>query len=122
MPPSPKPLRLLCDENVPIKLTQFLVGEGHEVSRAPRGSPDEAIAPLARAEDRIIVTFDKHFAQRWRFPPEQYSGIVFLKIRPPLLSTAKSAIAFLFSAVGSSQFRGRLFVVTPFGYRVYPKM
>lgn len=117
---SPLP-KLLCDENLPKKLVELLKEKGLEVKDAPVGASDNEVAALAKSEQRVIVTFDKHFATRWLYPPEEYCGIVFLKIRPPLLKTAASALLNLFNSVSSEEFNGRLFVVSEIGFRIWPK-
>ena len=104
---SPKP-RLLCDENVPAKVKESLALEGFDVKTPIPRSSDEDVAKLAKSEGRVLVTFDRHFANTLLFPPTEYSGVVFVRIRPPLIQAVLTALSSLFNSV--KKFEGKLFV------------
>jgi predicted nuclease of predicted toxin-antitoxin system len=59
-------MRILANENFPGDAVDALRMQGHDVTwirtEAP-GSSDEDVLTLARAEDRIILTFDKDFGE-----------------------------------------------------------
>ena len=114
-------LKLLCDENVPKKVVKLLLKEGFDVKQPRFGSSDRKVAFVAKSEKRILLTFDKHFANRLLFPPEKYSGIVFIRIRPPLIKTVSDALLNLFASVKPSEFKGKLFTLSSIGYRVSPQ-
>ena len=119
MSSSSKP-RLYSDKNLPDKVVKLLEKEGFDVKKAPFRSDDEEIAKEAKAEDRIILSFDRHFGNILLFPPGKYSGIVFVRIRPPLIDTVFSSLMNLFKSVKPSEFKGKLFVLSSFGFREYP--
>jgi len=57
-------MRLLADENVPLKAVLMLRKKGHDVLSVCESMPgniDEFILELAEKDDRIILTFDKDF-------------------------------------------------------------
>ena len=115
-------IKLLCDENIPRKVVELLNREkGLDVKQAPFGWPDEKVAELAKSEQRILITYDKHFRNIFAYPPKEYYGIVFIKIRPPLIKTTLSALLNLFNLVSTSEFKGELFILLPIGFRVFPK-
>jgi predicted nuclease of predicted toxin-antitoxin system len=118
--PLPK-LRLLCDENVPHRLASLLESEGFNVARPVSGSDDSEVARKATSAGRVLVTFDKDFSNILLFPPERHAGIVFVRIRPPLIETVFSALVSLFKAVKHEDFKGKLFVLSVGRFRVYPK-
>ena len=121
MSSSSKP-RLYSDENVPDKVIRLLEEEGFDVKKAPFRSDDEEIAEEAKSEDRVILSFDRHLGNILLFPPKKYSGIIFIRIRPPLVDTVFSSLINLFKSVKLSEFKGRLFTLTPFGFRAFPKL
>jgi predicted nuclease of predicted toxin-antitoxin system len=53
--------RFLLDENVPIASAQSLRRAGHDVVQAASRDTDLALLERARAEQRIVVTFDRDF-------------------------------------------------------------
>ena len=106
---------------MPKKVVLSLKEKGYEVKTPQSGTDDEKVADLSKAEERVLVTFDKHFANTLQFPPENYTGIAFIKIRPPLIKAVFDALMDLFKAVETEQFKGRLYVLSHDGYRVFPK-
>lgn len=77
-------MRLLADENFPHDAVAALRTRGHDVlwirSDAP-GSTDDVILARARAEQRVLVTFDKDFGElafRARLPAT--CGIILFRI------------------------------------------
>lgn len=120
-PRKPRAPKLLCDENIPRKLTELLARDDFRVIRSPIGLKDEKVAELAKAEGRVLVTFDRHFSNVKRFPPEMYAGIVFVRISPPLINITLAALRNLFHVVAPKEFHGKLITLTPFGYRMYPR-
>jgi len=62
----------LADENVPPAIVEFLRQKGFDVKEALElgipGTPDTMIMELTRKERRVLVTFDKHFANLLLYP------------------------------------------------------
>ncbi len=55
-------------------------------------APDDEIADLAVREERTIITFDKHFGDILRYPPQNLFGIILIRIHPPILDHIFRAI------------------------------
>lgn len=79
-------MRLLANENFPAGAVNALRAHGHDIAwirtDAP-GSRDEDVLARARAESRILVTFDKDFGElafRSKLPAS--SGIILFRITP----------------------------------------
>jgi predicted nuclease of predicted toxin-antitoxin system len=59
----------LIDENISPEVFQKLNNLGYDVISARdtcKGCPDEKIVEIARAEDRVIITFDLDFGELYR--------------------------------------------------------
>ena len=112
---------LYSDENVPDKIARLLESEGFDVKKAPFRSDDEEIAKEASSEGRVILSFDRHFCNILLFPPAEHGGIVFIRIVPPVVETVNSALSELFDKVKPSEFKCKLFVLTPFRFRIFPR-
>ncbi|MEK6869301.1 MAG: DUF5615 family PIN-like protein [Nanoarchaeota archaeon] len=121
MSSSSKP-KLYSDENIPDKVVRLLEEEGFDVKKAAFRSDDEEIAEEAKSEGRVILSFDRHLGNILLFPPEKYAGIIFIRIRPPLIDSVFPSLMNLFKSVKLSEFKGRLFTLTPFGFRDFPKL
>jgi len=93
-------MRILANENFPGDAVAALRLHGHDVvwvrTDAP-GSRDQQILEWARADDRVLVTFDKDFGElaiRARLPVS--SGIILFRISTPSSAhVARVAVAAL---------------------------
>jgi len=115
-------LKFLSDENFPKEVVELLINKGYDVKTVPLGASDKQVANLSKSESRVILTFDKHFLTKRLFSPKEHPGIVVLKINPPLIDTTFSLLSKLLKQVKSSEFKGRLFILSQFGFKVYPKL
>ncbi len=77
-------MRILVDENIPLKTVAALRGAGHDVLDV-RGTPNQGIDDptlwqIAQRQSRLLVTTDKGFAQRRHEP---HHGVVIVRLRQP---------------------------------------
>jgi len=115
-------LRFLIDENVFPKVSAHLEEKGHNVRTVFQtgiaGAPDEQIIRIAASERRILVTFDRHFGNIFRYPPGKNEGIILIRIHPPLLADVTDAFDRLLYQHKDTTFKGQLIVLGRTGYRV----
>ena len=111
-------IRILADENIPIKTVEFLRKIGFDVKIISLGAKDKDISKIAKNESRAIITFDKHFINRHIFSPKEHYGIIFLNIHPPIIETINSSLKKLFSKMDYSGIKGKLFIISSYGIRV----
>ncbi len=77
-------MKLLADENIDPPLIVWLRSQGHDVlsvAESHSGSGDADLLNLAEAEGRILLTFDKDFADLTFRQRVKSPGIVHLRIR-----------------------------------------
>jgi predicted nuclease of predicted toxin-antitoxin system len=78
-------LRFKIDENLPAELVAMLTAAGHDTlsiyAQKLEGEPDDVISKVCKAEKRAIITLDIGFANVHEYPPEQYSGIVVVRVK-----------------------------------------
>ena len=77
-------MRVLADENVPGPVIRSLRERGHDVlsdKEISRGTSDSALLERAQAEERLLVTLDKDFAElAFRFGLSAVSGVVLFRL------------------------------------------
>lgn len=79
-------MKLLHDVHIGRLITNWLIGEGHDVTRAsdlPPRTPDEEILRMAWRQSRIVMTSDKDFGElvfRIGIPS---GGVILLRIEFP---------------------------------------
>jgi len=114
--------KFLADENVPPALIEFLRDKGFDVKdlrdSAISGSSDSLLIDLARQENRVLVTFDKHFGNILLYPLHTHHGIIRIRIHPPLLSDIVKAFERFLSEFDLETIKGTLIVLEREGFRV----
>jgi len=115
-------MRILANENFPGPVVRALRELGHDVlwvKEIMRGAGDVEVLSRARAERRILATFDRDFGElafRFGFPGE--CGIIFFRLRGTSPETDNSrAIAALTSR---TDWAGHFAVVQDDRVRVRP--
>ena len=117
MPSLPK-LQFIVDENVRKEVTNFLKAGGHDVLILASGTKDEDIARIGKQTKRIILSHDQHFADILMYPPEEYSGIIRIKIHPPSAPAIISALKDFLSKIGSDKLDKKLVILEEDGFRI----
>ena len=83
-------IKLLTDENISPAFVEFLRNKGFDVTDIREleihGASDSLILNLARQDKRVLITFDKHFANILLYPLNSHFGIIRIRIHPPLLN------------------------------------
>jgi predicted nuclease of predicted toxin-antitoxin system len=115
-------MRFLANENFPLDAVEALRRQGHDVvwvrTDAP-GSGDRTVLKRAKAEGRVLLTFDKDFAElafHARLPAS--CGIVLFRI--PQSSAAQVATEVLHGLELRGDWSGYFAVVEPGRLRLRP--
>jgi predicted nuclease of predicted toxin-antitoxin system len=109
----------LIDENVRREVAKFLEGYG-EIAYVQKGASDSSVAEIAIAENRILVTQDKDFANQLVYPPEKFSGIIVIKIHPPTVQTITNAFRQFFEKEAGIHIAGHIVLLSADGFVIYP--
>lgn len=78
-------MKFKIDENLPIEVANLLDEAGHDAMTVSDqylvGSPDTDIASICQREDRTLVTLDLDFSDIRVYPPDEFPGLVVLRLR-----------------------------------------
>lgn len=78
-------MKFKIDENLPTDLAEFLNNEGYDaitvLDQNLGGTSDSAITKVCQTEQRILITLDTDFADIRAYRPEEYPGIMVLRIK-----------------------------------------
>jgi predicted nuclease of predicted toxin-antitoxin system len=78
-------VRFKLDENLPAEAADLLREAGHDAAtvleQTMGGDPDPGVAAVCQREGRVLVTLDTDFADIRAYPPEEYRGLVVLRLR-----------------------------------------
>ena len=77
-------MKFKLDENLPWELSETLRQQGYDASsvldEGLSGATDAAIATVCREEQRVLITLDLDFANIRSYPPQDYQGIIVLRL------------------------------------------
>ena len=77
-------MNIKLDENIPEDAATIFMNAGYHVStvldEGMGGRPDPDVAAVCKAESKILITLDTDFANIGAYPPEDYSGIIVLRL------------------------------------------
>ena len=78
-------MKFKVDENLPLEVVDELRHAGYDALNVYEqklgGIYDSELAKVCQNEQRIIVTLDTDFADIRSYPPEEFSGIIVLRLR-----------------------------------------
>jgi hypothetical protein len=114
--------KFLVDENVPPPVALYLRSKGFDVKEASQsitpGASDASVMELARQEERVLLTFDKHFADILLYPLNTHHGVIRIRIHPPLLSDLLGALDHFLERFDVMTIRETVVVLERDGFRV----
>jgi predicted nuclease of predicted toxin-antitoxin system len=114
--------RFLIDENIPPAVARFLRNKGFDVKEVREagipGISDAEIMHLARQEERVLLTFDKHFSNILLYPLDSHYGVIRFRIHPPLLSDILRILDQFLQKFDLTMIRRTLIVLERDGFRV----
>jgi len=92
-------MQFKIDENLPIEIAEMLNLAGHNAKTVNeqqlQGTKDPALIGICNKEDRILVTLDTDFCDIRAYPPEDFSGIIILRVK----SQAKPHVIKIFQRI-----------------------
>ena len=118
-------ISFIIDENIFPQISPLLISYNFKVkdinNSKLKGISDEEIIKMAKEEKSIILTFDKHFADILKYPPENYFRIIRIRIHPPILNDIITAIRNFVNDFDLKKIKGKLIILEKDGFRIYPK-
>jgi predicted nuclease of predicted toxin-antitoxin system len=108
-------LKFKIDENLPTEVAVILRAAGHDaltvMDQQLSGRPDPDIASVCQLERRAVITLDKGFSDIRSYPPQDYAGIIVLRLvrvdKWRILATLQRLIAVL----STHSLEGKLWIV-----------
>jgi predicted nuclease of predicted toxin-antitoxin system len=114
--------KFLADENIWPAIIQFLRLKGFDVKDVYDlglvEAPDTEIMKVAQREERVILTFDKHFANILRYPLDSHYGVIRIRIHPPVFLHITQALEHFLNQFDLTTIHQTLIIVQGGGFRV----
>jgi len=110
------------DENLPLEASVLLREAGHDAlsvhDQEMTGSTDDTLADVCQAEKRAIVTLDLDFADIRAYPPENYFGLIVLRLDRQDKPHVLEVLAHLTPKLLSEELVGKLWIVSEHTIRI----
>jgi predicted nuclease of predicted toxin-antitoxin system len=78
-------VKFKVDENLPVEVADRLQQASYDALTVPEqhlsGSPDPEVASVCQEERRALVTLDTNFADIRAYPPDQFFGLIVLRLQ-----------------------------------------
>ena len=117
-------MRFKIDENLHAEVAETLRVSGHDAvtvyDEGLRGRPHSDIAEAARREDRALVTLDLDFGNIREYPPENYQGLIVLRVVDQSRRHVLRVMECVIAALDCAPLEGHLWIVSEGGIRVRP--
>jgi predicted nuclease of predicted toxin-antitoxin system len=115
-------MKFKVDENLPVEVADLLRAAGHDadtvLDEGLGGAADPALATLVRREDRALLTLGVGFADIRSYPPEDYAGLVVLRLGRQDKEHVLRVCARLLQPLASQSLSRRLWIVEDDSIRV----
>ena len=92
-------MQFKIDENLPLEIADLLVGASYDAKTVNdqqlQGIKDPILIDVCRTEHRVLVTLDTDFSDIRAYPPEEFTGIIVLRVG----SQAKNHVIKVFRSI-----------------------
>ena len=108
-------MKFKVDENLPEELSQLFRQTGWDsltvAEQQLGGAEDPDVARISNSEQRVLVTFDRGFANIKAYPPAKHPGMIVFRLKsqdkPHVLAVATRLVA----ALATREIRHELWIV-----------
>jgi predicted nuclease of predicted toxin-antitoxin system len=108
-------MRVKTDENLHPDMAAFFRAKGHDAvavwDEGLRGHSDEEVAAACHRERRALVTQDVGFGDITAYPPQQYPGLIVLRLGNQSRQAVQDVLSRVFPLIEARGVRGRLWVI-----------
>lgn len=106
---------LKIDENLPPEAATLLRAAGHDATTVAGqelgGRPDRDVARRCQEEQRAVVTLDLDFSNIRSYPPEDYPGLIVLRVGSQAKNHVLAAIASIIPLLDREPLNRHLWIV-----------
>jgi predicted nuclease of predicted toxin-antitoxin system len=110
------------DENLPAEATTLLKEKGYDAlsvhDQNMVGSTDDKIADICQSEERAIVTLDLDFADIRAYPPEDYEGLIVLRLARQDKINVLAIFERVIEKLEQEELQGKLWIVNERNIRI----
>ncbi len=103
------------DENLPVDRATLLIKAGHDAKTVNeqrlQGAEDTVLIDLCKRENRVLVTLDIDFSDIRAYPPQEFAGIIVLRVGSQSKQHIVKAFQRIIPLVGTEPLGKHLWIV-----------
>jgi len=115
--------RFKLDENLPSDVAALLCEAGHDActvnDQGLGGASDGRVAEVCKLENRAIVTLDLDFSNIRAYPPEQFAGLIVLRVARQDANHIRSVVRSILPQLERESLVGCLWIVEESRLRIW---
>lgn len=115
-------MQFKIDENIPPSVADLLRASSHDVrtvyDQGLRSCADPQVLAACQGEGRTLLSLDLDFSNILVFPPEQYAGLIVLRLHRPGMHAVLSLVRRLLPHLAAVPVAGRLWIVDEHRIRI----
>lgn len=108
-------MKFKVDENLPIEVAELLQESGHDavtvLDQQMSGETDTSLAAVCQQENRAIITLDLDFADIRTYPPDQFAGLIVLRLKQHDKIHVLSVFKRVMDMLNTELLDGRLWII-----------
>ena len=116
-------MRFKVDESLHVEVVDLLRGQDHDAltvfDQGLHGRDDHDIADMCRSENRVLLSLDLDFSNILMFPPENYLGLVVLRLRKKGRAAVRHVVTRVMDHLNKEPLAGRLWIVDEHRIRIH---
>jgi predicted nuclease of predicted toxin-antitoxin system len=116
-------LKFKVDENLPAEAALLFSDAGHDcctvADQKLSGASDETVAQVCQDEQRALVTLDLDFADIRAFPPNDYAGLLVLRLKRLDKHSVLRSIGQVLTLLAVEPLMGKLWIVDESSARIH---
>jgi predicted nuclease of predicted toxin-antitoxin system len=117
-------MNIKLDENIPEDAAAIFMAAGYQIStvldEGLGGKTDPEVATVCKNESKVLITLDTDFANIGAYPPEDYSGIIVLRLANQAKPHVLSILTRLLDSLRRKSPSGHLWIVDEYRIRIRP--
>ena len=117
---APSKPKFLRDENVKRRLETFLKQQGFDIISKPKGLSNGKLAEFSKSEQRVFITNDWDFTDKFLYNKGTMFSIVWLKIPQDKPEELLSSFSKLLKEIKPEDFKGKLIILSEDKFEISP--
>ena len=118
-------MQFKIDENLPVEIAELFVNAGHDAKTVNeqqlKGTKDPVLIAVCKSEHRVLVTLDTDFSDIRAYPPQEFTGIIVLRVGSQAKQHVMKIVHRLISLIGVEHLDQHLWIVEETSIRIRGK-